>query len=141
MNRPVFGSGDDAGWSRKLRQLRNGDLREIETYADVVAADGRTWAGRHGHLQIAAVIRDQFVAAASAPLPDSHPAYMQVRLSRNLARRMAGVDLAAVLAAHGATACELFDARLAFVEPGRPGRFFVEGPLPISDTIWSFEAG
>lgn len=134
-NRPVFGAGDDAGWTRKLRQLSKGELREISIEARSLGPNGRTWQG-DGSLKVEAVIRDQLVTQLKAPLPPEHPAYLQVDIPHDLAARLPKTDFPATLADRGRLAVEHFQAESAFVEIARPLYYPADERVPLSPTAW-----
>lgn len=135
-NRPVFGAGDDAGWTRKVRQLTKSELREIHTRAVSLGPRGLSWPGG-GSLTVEAVIRDQFVAEVEAPLPPEHPAYLRVGVSHALAAaRLPEIDLATLLTERGRAACTAFQAESAFVELARPLYYPSDERVPLSATAW-----
>jgi hypothetical protein len=137
-NRPIFGSGDDAGWKRKTDQLRRGQLREINTHAISLGASGGSRGGL-GEFHVGAILRDQFVAGNREPLPPEHPACLYAYATVPLSTRTAGWAEVKSLTALARQAVQHFDATDAFLEPERP-----DGPhpyfakAPTSATTWTY---
>jgi hypothetical protein len=138
-NRPVFGSGDDAGWSRKLRQLSRKELREIDLHATGFGPSGH-WHDGPGEIELAAILRDQFTRTAPAPLPSDHPGQLKVWARTEMFERLPGFDVTAALKDLGQLAMDTIPGGHAFVELTRPlsGRQEV---VPISPVAWSSPIG
>jgi hypothetical protein len=138
-NRPVFGSGDEAGWSRKLRQLSRKELREVNLHATGFGPSGH-WHDGPGEVELAAILRDQFTRDAPAPLPAEHPGQLKVWARTEMMERLPGFDFAAVLKHLGQLAIDTIPGDHAFMELSRPlsGRQEV---VPVSPVAWTSPIG
>lgn len=81
--------GDAHGWARLLDQVRQGRLRQVEVDLEVLDGEGIP---QGAAVRIQVVARDQFIDDAG-PLPDHHPARVQITLWHALPRGQVIPDL------------------------------------------------